>query len=297
MTTTKAPEDVYNTSELSLVIDKADSIEEKDESGCSEMKMFSSGDIVIEEEESQELEEEARERKKSIAEMRKSFEIDDAKLLMRRPSTCLEASASPPTSISTQTIPTEEFPEVPIIVASINQSDDVRESAQSNVETQQETKIAQEIDSKAKSWNERDENTNSEAMVADDEAISSAMSAARCEKQQQRQERAVLLAHQHSMSQEDDFEVSMVSGLLPGCVAPAPTPAPSIAPLAEVELDPTEDDIEPEPVEPKPDIERKKKRKERKEKEGENQPQGDAEGSSSEPDKSKRNAVCPWEDE
>lgn len=290
MTTTSAPEDVYCTSELSLVIDKADSIEEKDESCCSEKKVFSSDDIVIEEE-ATELEEEARERKKSVIEIRKSFEsFDEPNLLLRRPSRCLEASCSPPTSISTQTIPTDEFPEVLVPVTPTNQSEDVRKSAQLNVETQQETKTAQQIDSKAKSRNEPEEDAGEEAMVADDEPHPFV----RSEEQQQKQERAALLAHQQSMSQEDDFEVAMVSGLLPGCVAPAPTPAPSIAPLAEVE-DPTEDDAEADTFEPKPEVERKKKRKERKEREGE--AHGEAEGSSSEPDKTKRNAVCPWEDE
>lgn len=83
--------------------------------------------------------------------------------------------------------------------------------------------------------------------------------------------------------------------------APAPTPAPSIAPLAEIEVDPTEDDTEgpSENLESdqKPDIERKKKRREKKERDsGSSQTQGDA-GSSTDPEKAKRNAICPWEDE
>lgn len=317
------PDDVYNTSELSLVIDKADSIEETDESAemCVESsighgsvhhkKTFSCDDIVIEEELPMLSELEASgERKISVVaiERKKSFEVDDL-LLKQQPqqqSRPIEASLPPPTSTSTQTVPTEEFPEVSVTTTTINQSDDVRKIA--DVETQQETKIAQEIDMKVKemrkscsrSINEKSESCAADA-TADETAKSCSSFASKFDEQQNKQE---LLSHQQSMSQDDDFEVAMVSGLLPGCVAPAPTPAPSIAPLAEIEVDPTEDDIDNiteqcEIVEPKPEVERRKKRKERKEKEGgegQSQAQGEADNST-DPEKSKRNAVCPWEDE
>jgi hypothetical protein len=85
--------------------------------------------------------------------------------------------------------------------------------------------------------------------------------------------------------------------------APAPTPAPSIAPLAEIDVDPPEDDTETlsENVEmdQRCDIERKKKRREKKEKEAgssQNKQQGEH-STSSDPEKAKRNAICPWEDE
>jgi hypothetical protein len=82
--------------------------------------------------------------------------------------------------------------------------------------------------------------------------------------------------------------------------APAPTPAPSIAPLAEVEADPTEDDTEvPSDIldaEQKPDVERKKKRRDKKEREGSSGSLGEG-ASTSDPEKAKRNAICPWEDE
>jgi hypothetical protein len=298
VTTTSAPDDVYNTSQLSLVIDKADSIEEEKEEivhgSVRHKKTFSCDDIVIEEEapaSSSESIESSRIRKISVVAMekQKSFEMEEK--FPKQQSQPFEALQLPPTTTSTQTVPTEEFPEVSVTSTAINQADDVGENAQfKEVETQQDTKIAQEIDMKAiemrnyrsRSINERD------AFGADDSAKSSKF----CEQQKQS-----FLAHQQSMSQEADDEVAMVSGLLPGCVAPAPTPAPSIAPLAEIEVDPTEDDIDAaeqeEFVEPKPEAERKKKRKEKRDKDGEAQGEAD----SSDPDKSKRNAVCPWEDE
>lgn len=292
--TTSAPDEVYNTSELSLVIDKADSIEEEPEeivhASVRHKKTFSCDDIVIEEEapeSSNESIESSRIRKVSVVAMetqKLSFEVDET--LPKQQSQPIEALQLPPTTTSTQTIPTEEFPEVSVTSTAINQADNFGDNAQlKEIETQQDTNVAQEIDMKMKEFrsrsiNERDGNSDD---------------------QQQKQS---FLAHQQTMSQEADDEVAMVSGLLPGCVAPAPTPAPSIAPLAEIEVDPTEDDADApeqgETVETKPDVERKKKRKEKREKEGgecQSQAQGEAADSSTDHEKSKRNAVCPWEDE
>jgi len=138
------------------------------------------------------------------------------------------------------------------------------------------------------------------------------MSAAVAQAYDEQQHKQQMLAHQHSMSQdEQDLDFTMVTELLPGCVAPAPTPAPSIAPLAELDADPPDDDVETPTAdsqlpsfevtaaaaaaEQKPEVERKKKRREKKDKEG---AAGQTEATSStDPDKSKRNAVCPWEDE
>lgn len=316
--TTSAPDDVC-TSELSLVIDKADSIEdresEKDESGhggIQHMKTLSCDELVIEEETpvtpglSGSVE--AKERKISVVAMeRKSFEVDDSRKQLSKP---IEASFLPPTSTSTQTVPTAEFPEASAIATSANQpdDDDAKALAQLNVETQQDIRTAKEIDTKAnearklcsRSISERAGGSSTDNV--DEATTSRVVTSKSCDEQHQKQR---LLSHQQSISQDDDFEVAMVSGLLPGCVAPAPTPAPSIAPLAEIEADPTEEEIESaeqaaeqaDIVEPKPEVERKKKRKERKEKEGsdsQNQPEAD---SSTDPEKSKRNAVCPWEDE
>lgn len=302
VTTTSAPEDVYSTSQLSLVIDKADSIEEKDESTESvpQKRTFSNEDVVIEEDLPVPSElTEVRERKLSVvtSENRRSVDVEDCKV--REP---FEASIPPPTTTSTQTVPTEEFPEASVTSSTINQADDVGTIAQLNVETQQDMRIAHEIDTNemrsscTRSTNEgKDESSESGAMADESEKSISAASRA-CDEQLKQS----VLAQQQSMSQEEDYEVAMVSGLLPGCVAPAPTPAPSIAPLAETEADTAEDDVDnvtEQCEEPKPEVERKKKRKERKETEGgESQAQADAE-SSSDPEKSKRNAVCPWEDE
>lgn len=315
MVTTSAPDDDYSASELSLVIDKADSIEEKDEisetvkettRSTRHRKTCSCDDIVIEEEAQASSDSDvSRERKISIVaiESKKSFEADDSQL--KQQSRPIEALQLPPTSTSTQTVPTDEFPEVAVETTTINQTDVVREIAQLNVETQEDTKIAQEIDKEVKeirkscsrSTSERDESYSGDAVV--DETAKSCFKSS--DDQQQKQEQ---LSYEQSMSQDEDFEVAMVSGLLPGCVAPAPTPAPSIAPLAEIEVDPTEDEPENageqgESAEPKPEVERKKKRKERKDKEGgesQSQAQGETD-SSTDPEKSKRNAVCPWEDE
>lgn len=291
------------------MIDKADSIEEEKEESVHvhgsvhHKKTFSCDDIVIEEEapeSSSESIESSRTRKISVVAMEteKSFEVEE--LLPKQQSQPIEALQLPPTSTSTQTIPTEEFPEVSVTTSAINQADDFGKNAQlKEVETQQDAKTAQEIDAKSiemrnyrsRSINERDRNSPRDAFFADDSAKSSKL----CDEQQKQS----FLAHQQSMTQEADDEVAMVSGLLPGCVAPAPTPAPSIAPLAEIEVDPTEDDIDgadqDEIVEAKPEVERKKKRKEKREKEG-GEAQGEADGST-DPEKSIRNAVCPWEDE
>lgn len=308
VTTTLATDEIYvgNTSELSLVIDKADSIEEeKDESehaSVHQKKTFSCDDIVIEEEVTAPSDPiEFRVRKISV-DKKKSFEVEEPPV--KQQSQPIEALQLPPTSISTQTVPTDEFPEVSVTTATINQADDVKEIAQLNVETQQDTKIAQEIDTKANEMRKlcsRSSHDKEDDALAEEAFKSSLASSRSCDYQHhQQQQKQILLAHQQSMSQEEDYEVAMVSGLLPGCVAPAPTPAPSIAPLADFEVDPTEEDIEIatecDIVEARPDVERRKKRKERKDKEGSDQAQTEAE-SSTDPEKSKRNAVCPWEDE
>lgn len=242
----------------------------------------------------------AEERKKSVVTIagKKSFEVEDLKIKQQP----IEATLLPPTTTSTQTVPTDEFPEVFVTSTIINQADDVAVNAQLNVETQQDRKVAQEIDSLAsemrkscsRSMKEMDRST----AVGDETSY-------HCSKGSDDQnQRLNLLSHQQSTSQEEDFEVAMVSELVPGCVAPAPTPAPSIAPLAEIEVDPADDEVDNvgeqvEVVEQKPESERKKKRKEKRDREGgesHSQAHTEAEGSN-DPEKSKRNAVCPWEDE
>lgn len=238
-----ASDDVYNTSELSLVIDKADSIEEKDEKSESDsresvhgsirqMKTFSCDDTVIEEEVQEDvnlIETREKDRKASVVTIEKKKSFDGEELKQSRP---IEATLLPPTTTSTQTVPTAEFPEVAVTHKPINQVDDVMEVAQSYVETQQETKIAQEINMKAnesskmcsRSINENDGSSDEEAF-GDGTTKSCSIASKSNDEQHQKQN---LLAQELSMSQEEDYEVAMVSGLLPGCVAPAPTPAPSI---------------------------------------------------------------------
>lgn len=270
------------------------------ESAPPPKKMFSCDEAVIEEDPLASSEsDDAKERKLSVIaiESKKSVDIEDVQA--KQPSKPFEASILPPTSTSTQTVPTEEFPEASVTSTTINQTVDVGEIAQLNVETQQDTNIAHEIDTKEMrkscSRSIKDESSAGDAAAAD-EAVKSIPSASPSRDEQQKS----LLAHQQSTSQEEDYEVAMVSGLLPGCVAPAPTPAPSIAPLAETEVDTAEDELdnpnEFESIEQRPENERRKKRKEKKEKEGEGHAAAEAE-SSTNPEKSKRNAVCPWEDE
>lgn len=285
------------------MIDKADSIEEEKEEIVHHKSSLTS-ETLFEETlasscESLEL---SRVRKISVIAMETDKSFGSEEFLPKQQSQPFEALQLPPTTTSTQTLPTEEFPEVSDTSAAINQADEVGKNAQSKeIETQQDTKIDRKINAKKieprNLSSERDESPSSDIFGADDSAKSSKF----CDDQRRKQS---FLSHQQSMSQDADDEVAMVSGLLPaGCVAPAPTPAPSIAPLAEIEVDPTEDDIDlaeqSEIVEVKPEIERKKKRKEKRDKEGgecQSQAQPEADGSN-DPGKSKRNAVCPWEDE
>ena len=283
------------------MIDKADSIEEEKEEIVHHKSSLTS-ETLFEEAlasscESLEL---SRVRKISVIAMETEKSFENEKFLPKQQSQPFEALQLPPTTTSTQTLPTEEFPEVSDTSTAINQDDEVGKNAQlKEVETQQDTKIERKINAKnietRKLSSEKDETPSSDIFGADDSAKSSKF----CDDQRQQQS---FLSHQQSMTQEADDEVAMVSGLLPaGCVAPAPTPAPSIAPLAEIEVDPTEDDLveQSEIVEVKPEIERKKKRKEKRDKEGgecHSQAQPEADGSN-DPGKSKRNAVCPWEDE
>lgn len=285
------------------MIDKADSIEEKEESDVSEhssvqhqRSTFSCDENVIEEEVGVSSEsDEMRSRKASVVVVvdskAKSFEMDESESQVHASKPPGASSFQPPTSTSTQTVPTEEFPEV--AVTGVIHAEGARKIAQLNVETQQETDLAQKIDEKA---NDTIKCSRS-ATESDGDAVAEEMPLS-CDDQLQRQ--CEIMARQQSMSQDDDYEVAMVSGLLPGCVAPAPTPAPSIAPLAEIEVDPAEDDPEPGgETETKPEVERKKKRREKKERDGnESQSHTQTEANSStDPEKSKHNDVCPWEDE
>ncbi|CAG9803598.1 unnamed protein product [Chironomus riparius] len=349
-------DDVYSTSELSLVINKADSIECKEEikisseslqqsnaqqsaslelpSGYNNDNNIKDDDVIVTGDATIDTS-----RKLSIVDEQKGAEVELEKQdsiadVPQTPSLVQQSSSSLtslPASISTQTLPTQEFPEVSVLSNTvINQSIDVEEiTNQSQVanapdieasiaqhEMQQTSsheggnrkeRVFKKMKSRSIEETEKklthcgsDEGNKIEDFCQDNTARSSfdenqRQNLRHCCKQS-------ILTHQQSQaSQDEDYEIAMVSGLLPGCVAPAPTPAPSIAPLAEIEVDPTEDDTEA-PSEhfesdQKPDIERRKKRREKKERDsGSSQAQGET-SSSTDPEKAKRNAICPWEDD
>ena len=294
VTTTSAPDDVH-CSELSLAIDKTDSIEEKDESlenGNIYQKKTPTID-VIKEVITASKEPGGNEKKPTHNEdeRNKSADITDSHGVQE--SKPFEAFVLPPTTTSTQTIPTEEFPDVFGIA---NQAFDEAET----VKTQPGTKVSEEFDSKEarKSYQVSNNQIKRNSFEIETNFQTTPKTVYQsCDEEQQKQ---CLLVHQQSISQEEDLEVAMVSGLLPGCVAPAPTPAPSIAPLAETEVDPVDDDVteQYESLNTRPEIERKKKRREKKEKEAsESQGQLAEAECSTDLNKSKRNPVCPWEDE
>ncbi|CAO1386043.1 unnamed protein product [Diamesa serratosioi] len=278
-----------SASELSLVINKTDSIEEEREemslkvlsseslsgSVIRHRKTFSCDDIVIEEEPLIEA-----------SERKESFDLVGETIMIPQQ---YHQLSSLPATISTQTIPTEEFPEASIVMA-INQlmTNEPNESNNEELNLMEQDEGGEEECKIKKKYSQSDDEADKSHSIGGESCPMSKPS-----NEQHKQ----MLQQQQSISQEDDYEVAMVSGLLPGCVAPACTPAPSIAPLAEIEADPTEEDLECfesyESVEKKPDSERKKKKREKKDKK-------DSEtGTSSftpEPD-STRNIVCPWEDE
>ncbi|XP_070506704.1 uncharacterized protein [Chironomus tepperi] len=345
-------DDVYSTSELSLVINKADSIECKEETIISseclqqsnaqqlapiELPSGNNNDNNVNDDDVSVTIDATFDtsRKLSIVDEQKSAEVelerqDSIADVPQTPSLVQQSSSSLtslPASISTQTLPTQEFPEVSVSTNTvINQSIDVDEitnqsqvtnapdietsTAQHEMQHEGDRKVKEIKKMKSRSIEEKemklthsgsDEGNKIEDVCQDNSARSSFD-----ENQQQNLRHCCkqsILAHQQSQaSQDEDYEIAMVSGLLPGCVAPAPTPAPSIAPLAETEIDPTEDDTEA-PSEhfdndQKPDSERRKKRREKKERgdSGSSQAHGET-SNSNDPEKAKRNAICPWEDD
>lgn len=326
VTTTAAPDDDNYVNESSCIFvintNKADSIEEKDETSFKESSeslqesvhksTFLSDDVLIEE--SAPIVPNEAERKLSIIvserkESLEAFEIRPQEQLLDVPP---EAMHSIPSSISTQTLPTEEFPEASFNTTLINQADNISTDELNPSDAERKSPTLQEIETvsiremSSRSIEEKDVEATGVINSEETVKLGSLTSRPSSYIEQQQQQQKHFLANQQSMSQDDDFEVAMVSGLLPGCVAPAPTPAPSIAPLAEID-DPGEDEIEMpaeqfENVEHKPEIERKKKRREKREKESgggtTSHSQTTESGAvSNDPEKSKHNAVCPWEDE
>ena len=266
-------DDVYSTSELSLVINKADSIECKEEIKISSESLQQSnaqqstslelpsgynndnnindddvivtGDAIID-----------TSRKLSIVDEQKGAEVEQEKEdsiadVPQTPSLVQQSSSSLtslPASISTQTLPTQEFPEVSVSSNTvINQSFDVEEiTNQSQVanapdieastaqhEMQQKSsheggnrkeRVFKKMKSRSIEEKEKklthsgsDEGNKIEDFCQDNTARSSFD-----ENQQQNLRHCCkqsILTHQQSQaSQDEDYEIAMVSGLLPGCV-------------------------------------------------------------------------------
>lgn len=190
---------VASTSQLSLVINKAESIEESKE---SEIRASSSESLpppppeVIEEVISVPTVV-FTEQKASISERQKSRE------------SFIEIRSSLPASISTQTLPTDEFPEPAGTTTSmiINQVSEA---------TNQQAIEAPEIDRKTKGIKKAKSRSIEEKKATSSDGGIQKISIDDDEEQLQK---CYKITHQQSLqSQEDDYEISMVTGLLPGCV-------------------------------------------------------------------------------
>jgi hypothetical protein len=141
------------------------------------------------------------ERKASIAERQKSVD---------RQEMTVDVQPSLPTSISTQTLPTEEFPE-PAGTAIINQdANKMKSTSAAQLESTLE-QTAPEIDrktkgiKKAKSRSSEDKAPCGGRMSVDED-------------EERRHHKCYKLTHQQSqVSQDEDLEITMTE-LLPGCV-------------------------------------------------------------------------------
>jgi hypothetical protein len=189
-----------STSELSLVINKAESIDDKECEMRESLEDVKTNDEIIEEVISIPV---VCERRVSLAERQKSAEVQDMVIDNRLPA-----------SISTQTIPTEEFPESTSSVNIINQSDsggtiELVSVAQSEPIREQLATERSEIERKVKEI--KREKSRS---IDEKERKASRSGGASLE-----EEKCCKLTHQQSQaSQEEDFEIAMVTGLVPGCV-------------------------------------------------------------------------------
>lgn len=197
-----------STSELSLVINKADSIEEKPceieastESLQRQRQLTKDSDDVIDEVINVPVM--SCERKSSIAERQKSMEKQHSGS---------DILTSLPTSISTQTLPTEEFPE-PAGNAVINQESNKMESA-TQLESKLECQTASEIDRKTKVIKK----TKSRSIEDKERKTSHCGKMSIEEDDERRHHKCYKLTHQQSqVSCEEDLEITMTE-LLPGCV-------------------------------------------------------------------------------
>lgn len=264
-------------SELSLVIDKADSIEEEKEGEDNTMEKIKEKDDKVLEDSLKDDQKEER-RMSSCYDTATSASINDKEKIVK-----IDRKSSINVSEKEQTTLLEKEKKKSFECESElkTTSDDVDENAQiKHVETQQDENKAQEIEMK----------TEEKIFESKDDI-------------HEMRHKEIFTPHSHSISQDEDFEMA---GLLPGCVAPAPTPAPSIAPLAMEEIDANEDDVDN--FDTKSNEEKKRKRKEKKDREvstddatqqqQQQQPSSSSTTATDSADnKPKHNAVCPWEDE
>lgn len=196
-----------STSELSFVINKVDSIEEK--AGEIEESTESLPGQRKQTKDSGDEKEEVFavlvtdcERKASIAERQKSSDKHEITVDVPPPPL--------PTSISTQTIPTDEFPET-IIHQDVNkmESTSATHSELKLGESHQQT--APEIDRKAKGIKKTKSRSTEDKKALCCGKIS-------VEEDEERKHKCYKLTHQQSqVSQDEDLEITM-SELVPGCV-------------------------------------------------------------------------------
>jgi hypothetical protein len=271
---------VYNSSELSLVINKADSVEAKentresleslhhhqqhqpqpmltttielpcDDDEVEELMQQRSEplDIVIEEEATSKVPNArkasmtAEERQRSM-EQEVSIELPSSSL----PRQSTSSIASLPASISTQTLPTEDFPEA---TTAINQSGDAGDVTTATADAQHDSQQQQQCGDDNKSLHETktsdkrgggggkikkaksrsieekerklacdiDSNKSSVEAEGDGSFIELRPSVFEDHHHRMTSKQSTLSYHQSQASQDDDYEVAMVSGLLPGCV-------------------------------------------------------------------------------
>lgn len=193
-----------STSELSLVINKVESIEDKEiEMKTSSESLQQKAPRQLTKKSDDVIEEVIRVPVVVGVEERKASIIDRQKYTSETHNKSIDIHL--PTSISTQTLPTEEFPETS---NAADQGAIVVDDAQENIQNAMGIKKI-----KTRSIEEK------ETKICGSKNTSIEEEEEEEQQQQQYYRKSSKLMHQQSQaSQEDDFEVSMVSGLVPGCV-------------------------------------------------------------------------------
>lgn len=202
---------IVNSSELSLVINKADSIEEKCELGASRESLQrhrqqtrDSDDVI---DEIINVPVMSCERKTSGAERQKSTDKQEVSV---------DVPPSLPTSISTQTLPTEEFPEAAGAIVINQDANKMEPTSATHFESALEARLqtAPEIDRKTKAIKK----TKSRSIEEKERKAPGSGKMSVDEDDERRHHKCYKFAHQQSQaSQEEDLEITMTE-LLPGCV-------------------------------------------------------------------------------